>query len=59
MFGFVLPNVDKPAGLISNYTFSVDQVEKFTGLDFFDSLPADEQNRLERAAQALPTQQVS
>jgi len=33
---------------IADYTFSVDQVEKLTGLDFFGGLPAAEQNRLER-----------
>jgi endonuclease G len=56
MFGFVLPNIDKPAATISSYTFSVDQVEKLTGLDFFGALPATEQNRLEQAVQELPTQ---
>jgi DNA/RNA endonuclease G (NUC1) len=49
MFGFVLPNVDKPTGNISSYTFSVDEVQKLTGLDFFSALPAAEQKRLERA----------
>ncbi len=53
-FGFVLPNVDKPAGTIASYTFSVDRVERLTGLDFFSLLPAEEQDRLERAVNALP-----
>jgi hypothetical protein len=34
----------------------VNQVEKFTGLDFFDALPAAEQNRLERTVKSLPAQ---
>jgi endonuclease G len=54
MFGFVLPNIDKPSGTISSSTFSVNQVEKLTGLDFFSALPAAEQNRLERTVNSLP-----
>ena len=55
MFGFVLPNIDKPSGTLDSYTFSVNQVEKLTGLDFFSALPAAEQNRLEKTVKALPT----
>ena len=55
MYGFVLPNIKKPSSNLSTYTFSVNQVEKLTGLDFFNALPAAEQNRLERAVTALPT----
>lgn len=54
MFGFVVPNVEKPAAKIGSYTFSVNEVEKLTGLDFFSALPAAEQNRLERASKPLP-----
>lgn len=54
MFGFVLPDIDKPSDTINGYTFSVNQVERLTGLDFFGALPADEQNRLERTVNALP-----
>lgn len=54
MFAFVLPNIDKPSGQIGAYTYSVDQVEKLTGLDFFAALPAEEQSRLERVAANLP-----
>jgi endonuclease G len=54
MLGFVLPNIDKPTGTISDYTFSVNQVEKLTGLDFFSALPAAEQSRLEKTAKELP-----
>ena len=56
MFGFVLPNIDKPAGTIADYTSSVDQVEKLTGLDFFGAVTAAEQNRLEHVVNALPAQ---
>jgi endonuclease G len=56
MFGFVLPNLDKPAGKISSYTFSVDEVERLTGLDFFSTLPAAEQKRLEKAVRELPAE---
>jgi DNA/RNA endonuclease G (NUC1) len=48
MFGFMLPNIATPSGTIADYTLSVNQVETFTGLDFFNALPAAEQNRLER-----------
>jgi endonuclease G len=54
MFGFMLPNIARPSGTIADYTFSVNQVETSTGLDFFDALPAAEQNRLERTAKSLP-----
>ena len=56
MFAFVLPNIDKPKGAISSYTFSVDNVEKLTGLDFFADLPAAEQSRLERQVNEPPAQ---
>jgi endonuclease G len=56
MFGFVLPNIDKPSATISSYTFTVNQVEKLTGLDFFGSLPVEEQSRLERRVKALPAE---
>jgi endonuclease G len=57
MFAFVLPNIGKPKGTISSYTFSVTNVEKLTGLDFFAALPATEQNRLERQVNELPAQE--
>jgi endonuclease G len=53
-FGFVMPNVKKPTGAIDDYAVSVNQVEKLTGLNFFQALPADEQSRLERAARMIP-----
>jgi endonuclease G len=54
MFGFVLPNIARPSGTLSGYTVSVSKVEELTGLDFFSALPADEQKRLEQAANGLP-----
>jgi endonuclease G len=54
MFAFVMPNIDKPTGTISDYTFSVNEVEKLTGLNFYDALPAAEQKRLERTTNGLP-----
>jgi endonuclease G len=54
MFAFVMPNLDKPNGRIRDYTSSVDHVEKLTGLNFFSSLPPDEQRRLERKVTDLP-----
>ena len=54
MFGFVLPNIDKPASTMTSYTFSVDEVEKLTGLDFFASLPKAEETQLEKTVNTLP-----
>jgi endonuclease G len=56
MFGFVVPNIDKPTGRINDYTFSVKEVERLTGLDFFAALPTAEQKRLEGAVMTLPGQ---
>lgn len=53
-FAFVLPNIEKPSGSLASYTFSVDLVEKLTGLDFYAALPPDEQARLEPIANSLP-----
>lgn len=53
MFAFVMPNIDKPTGTVTDYTMSVTQVEKLTGLDFFSALPAAEQARLERTVNEL------
>ncbi len=48
MFAFLMPNLDKVKSGLEEHTFSVDLIERYTGLDFFDRLPADEQRRLER-----------
>jgi len=56
MFAFVLPNIEKPARTIDSYTFSVNEVQKLTGLNFFATLPAAEQTRLERTAKTLPVE---
>lgn len=47
MIGFLLPNEKSSFG-ISNYAVSVDSVEAVTGIDFFQQLPAIEQDSLER-----------
>jgi endonuclease G len=54
MFAFVLPNIDKPSSALASYAFSVDKVETLTGIDFFGSLPAAEQSRLEHVVNELP-----
>jgi DNA/RNA endonuclease G (NUC1) len=56
MFGFVLPNVDRPTGKISSYTFSVDEVEKLTGLDFLVLLQIASAERRRRPCQVGATQ---
>ncbi|MBR6347846.1 MAG: DNA/RNA non-specific endonuclease [Spirochaetales bacterium] len=43
--GFVMAQDDK--GSLRNFAMSVDDVEKITGLDFFPSLPDDEEEALE------------
>ncbi len=44
--GFVLPNKkgDKP---LNDYAMSVDEVEKITGIDFFEKLPDKYENKIE------------
>lgn len=54
MYAFVLPNIEKPSGTLSGYTFSVRKVEELTGLNFFDGLDASEQDRLEVTVRDLP-----
>jgi endonuclease G, mitochondrial len=54
MYGYILPNVDKPSGTLASYAFSINRIEAETGLDFFNALPKDEQKRLEAAAKTLP-----
>jgi endonuclease G len=54
MFGFLMPNINKPSGTISSHTFSVDELEKLTGLDFFQVLPVAEQEQLEAVSKELP-----
>ncbi len=56
MFGFVLPNIQKPKGSLADYSQSVRNVEKLVGFDFFSALPASEQDRLERSNTKLPVQ---
>jgi endonuclease G len=43
---FIYPN-GHSGGPLRKYAVSVDEVERRTGLDFFPTLPADEQERLE------------
>jgi endonuclease G len=47
MIGFILPN-EKGSGQLSNYSVTVDSVEKITKIDFFHNLPDSLENRLER-----------
>ncbi len=54
MFGFVLPNLDKPSGTLSSYTFSVKAVEQMAGLGFFSELPPPERDQLESVTNEVP-----
>ena len=47
--GFVYPNMHSP-GNMADYSMSVDEVEKITGLDFFYNLPDDIEEKVERSA---------
>jgi endonuclease G len=47
MIGFILPN-KKGSGKLSNYSVTVDSVEKVTKIDFFHNLPDSLENMLER-----------
>lgn len=44
--GFIYPNMSAP-GNMENYSMSVDDVERITGLDFFSTLPDDIENQIE------------
>ena len=44
--GFILPNESSSADL-SSFAVSIDSVEKFTGIDFFPSLPDDQEKVIE------------
>jgi endonuclease G, mitochondrial len=54
-FAFAVPNLAKPKGAVGQFAFSVDYVEKLTGLDFFDNLPTEEQRRIESTTHVMPT----
>lgn len=44
--GFIYPNTDSP-GNMQQYSMSVDEVEKITGLDFFSTLPDELEDEVE------------
>lgn len=44
--GFVYPNMSSP-GNMQNYSMSIDEVERLTGLDFFHTLPDDIEDEVE------------
>ena len=55
VFAFVIPNAAGLPGPSQRYLVSVDQVERWTGVDFFSRLPDDEESVLEsRAASRWP-----
>ncbi len=56
MYSFVMPNSGRVRGDLSKFAYTVKFVENLAGFDFFSSLPAAEQDRLERAPAALPGQ---
>ena len=45
--GFIIPNKSSDQPLLT-YAVTVDSVESFTGIDFFPSLPDDEENLIEK-----------
>ena len=46
--GFILPNKSSGEPL-QNYAVTIDSVEKFTGIDFFPSIPDDQEIKIEKA----------
>lgn len=52
-YGFVFPNVagNRP---LTAYQYTVDEVERITGMDFFPALPDDVERRIEAEKPALP-----
>jgi endonuclease G len=47
--GFIYPNMTSP-GNMQNYSMTIDEVERITGLDFFYALPDDLENEIESKA---------
>ena len=47
--GFVYPNMSSP-GNMKDYSMTIDEVEKITGIDFFYNLPDDIENQIESVA---------
>lgn len=47
--GFIYPNQSSP-GNMRNYSMSIDEVEKITGIDFFYNLPDDLEDKIESVA---------
>lgn len=47
--GFIYPNMSSP-GNMKDYSMSIDEVEKITGIDFFYNLPDELENRIESVA---------
>lgn len=47
--GFVYPNISSP-GNMRDYSMSIDEVEKITGIDFFCNLPDDIEDKIEATA---------
>jgi endonuclease G len=52
-YGFIFPTVSGHRD-IRKYQYSVDEVEKVTGMDFFSRLPDEVENSIEAAVPALP-----
>jgi endonuclease G, mitochondrial len=48
MIGFIIPNEKGTSKLLSDYTFTVDSIEKITRIDFFHNLPNSLEFRLEK-----------
>lgn len=46
VIGFLMPNKES-AKAIKNFVVSVDEIEKITGIDFFQELPTEIENKLE------------
>lgn len=47
--GFIYPNMSSP-GNMRDYSMSIDEVEKITGIDFFYNLPDDVEEKIESVA---------
>ena len=47
--GFIYPNMSSP-GNMKDYSMTIDEVEKITGIDFFPNLPDEIENKIESVA---------
>ena len=54
MFAAIMPNTDEATAPLQQFTTTVDEVERRTGLDFFAALDDNEEAKLESSLCSFP-----